>query len=310
MTLPTFGTWTDKAPTTRAEQFRQRLFPLDPDFEDKIPRLAPAFLWIFVKYYSLYIKERLVLPRVVVDYTENYWKNNDLFAQFLGEMVREVVIRDEQGRPVKDPNAKLTLSEIYGAFTAWYKSAAPGNRIPDRTKVLSELTTRWKTPPRRGYWYGVRLLDDDEELVDNQEATQEQDTLEPSGEAMALGSPRDVLSQEQRQYLNLLSPHPEGAEGWSPAPLTAKRETLPAPVSSPQWTETEISRSQSGPVPPSQPVAFQPPAPQAENSPVYFQPTASPTAFMSNYQNQWRPNSPLVLSESSEEEISDSEYTF
>ncbi len=44
--LPFLSTWSVDAPEDEKEQFKARVFPLDTDFENTIPSMTPAFMWV------------------------------------------------------------------------------------------------------------------------------------------------------------------------------------------------------------------------------------------------------------------------
>ena len=154
--FPCMSAWVDNPPEDEAEQYRQRKFKKNPFFERRIPILAPAFLWIMTQYYPYYSAEGLKDPQVVTDHTEAYWRDNDVYAQFAADTIVEVFVKDTNER---DANARATLSEIYARFKDWFRDAFPGNKVPERGIVRSELQGRWGAM-RGNAWYGIRVIDD------------------------------------------------------------------------------------------------------------------------------------------------------
>ena len=154
--FPFMSTWVDDAPQDEAEQYKQRRFKKNPFFERRIPILAPAFLWIMTQYYPYYSAEGLRDPQAVIDHTEAYWRDNDVYAQFAADMIREVYV---EGTNERDANARATLSEIYSRFKEWFRDAFPGNKVPERGIVRSELQGRWGHM-RGNAWHGIRVVDD------------------------------------------------------------------------------------------------------------------------------------------------------
>jgi hypothetical protein len=118
--------------------------------------MAPAFLWILVQYFSHYALDGLTNPSAIVERTEDYWKDNDLYAQFIADNVREVLNGD--GEP--DKGARVTLTQIHNEFKTWFRDSFPGVRVPDRPEVRAQLITRWGKLVGN-YWYGIRLLSTD-----------------------------------------------------------------------------------------------------------------------------------------------------
>lgn len=155
--FPYLSTWVDDAPEDEQEQYNQRKFKKNPLFERRIPILAPAFLWIMCQYYPYYATEGLPDPAIVTETTEAYWRDNDVYAQFAADTIKEVY--NENGERSKD--ARVTLSEIYSEFKLWFKDAFPGNKtVPPRPTVRTELTNRWGRMNGNA-WYGIRIVNSD-----------------------------------------------------------------------------------------------------------------------------------------------------
>ena len=151
--FPYLSTWVDDPPEDEAEQYRQRRFKKNPFFERRIPILAPAFLWIMVQYYPHYSTECLVDPAIVTETTEAYWRDNDVYAQFAADTIQEVF--NESGD--RDAGARVTLTEIYSEFKTWFRDAFPGNKVPERSIVRTELSSRWGRMHGNA-WHGIRII--------------------------------------------------------------------------------------------------------------------------------------------------------
>ena len=150
--FPYLSTWVDDAPEDEAEQYRQRRFKKNPFFERRIPILAPAFLWIMAQYYPYYSTEGLTDPAIVTETTEAYWRDNDVYAQFAADTIQEVYTPSGD----RDAGARVTLSEIYGEFKTWFRDAFPGNKVPERSIVRTELSSRWGRMHGNA-WHGIRI---------------------------------------------------------------------------------------------------------------------------------------------------------
>lgn len=151
--FPFMSTWVDSPPEDELEQYRQRKFKKNPFFERRIPILAPAFLWIMSQYYPHYSTEGLADPSIVTETTEAYWRDNDIYAQFAADTIQEVYT--EAGD--RDAAARITLSEIYSEFKVWFRDAFPGTKVPERSVVRSELSSRWGRMYGNA-WHGIRIL--------------------------------------------------------------------------------------------------------------------------------------------------------
>ena len=157
--FPYMSKWVDDPPESEDEQKEKGIFKKDYFFEKKIPVLAPAFLWIMTQYYPNYVLEGLIDPPIVVEHTEQYWKDNDIYSQFAQEHIREMYLDDEKTQ--RDMTAKATLSEIYTEFKAWYKNSFPGFKIPERPVVKTEFSNRWGRMSSNG-WFGIHVQKADE----------------------------------------------------------------------------------------------------------------------------------------------------
>lgn len=154
--FPFLSVWVDDPPEDEAEQYRQRRFKKDPFFERRIPILAPAFLWIMTQYYPYYAAEGLQDPEIVTETTEAYWRDNDVYAQFAADTIQEVYTPGGD----RDAGARVTLGEIYSEFKIWFRDAFPGNKVPERSVVRTELSSRWGRMHGNA-WHGIRIIVND-----------------------------------------------------------------------------------------------------------------------------------------------------
>jgi len=150
--FPFLSTWVkaSEAPITEEEQMKKRKFKIDPTFENKIPSLAPAFLWLMYTYYPIYAQEGIRdLPEIVRLSTEEYWKENDLYIQFTNDKIEA------------SPNSSLTLQEVYEVFKVWYIQSYGSVNIPSRPYFLSMIKVTWGTSPSaEGIWHGISIKED------------------------------------------------------------------------------------------------------------------------------------------------------
>ena len=159
--FPFMSTWVDDPPADTEEQYRQRRFRKDPTFERRIPIMAPSFLWLMTYYYPYYVAEGLNDPPIVTETTEAYWRDNDVYAQFAADTIQEVYVEAPNGEgKLRDSGARVTLSEIYAEFKVWFRDAFPGTKVPERTVVRTELSTRWGRMNGNA-WHGIRIMTND-----------------------------------------------------------------------------------------------------------------------------------------------------
>lgn len=154
--FPYLSTWVDNPPEDEQEQRNQKRFKKNPFFERRIPILAPAFLWIMSEYYPYYATEGLNDPAIVTETTEAYWRDNDVYAQFAADTIQEVYTENGD----RDNGARVTLSEIYSEFKVWFRDSFPGSKVPERTVVKAELSSRWGRMQGVA-WHGIRVMASD-----------------------------------------------------------------------------------------------------------------------------------------------------
>lgn len=140
--IPFETAFCEDAPDTYEEQLKQKRFPIDPFFNEKIPALVKAFAWVLLNHRKKGIK--LVEPDKVKCATASYRKKNDTYQQFIEEQI------------VEDPKARITLADLYNSFKDWFKEGFPNQSMPVKTEVKEYLTKLWGEPERNS-WKGRRV---------------------------------------------------------------------------------------------------------------------------------------------------------
>ena len=144
----------DPCPETFEEQLREKKFPMDRNFKEKIPGMIQAFAW-----YLLQWRQKLTIriePDKVKEATAIYRKQNDLYRQFIEECV------------VEESKKYLTLVEMYAQFKDWFKESFPNMQLPIKNEVKEYFENIWGVCDRGCRWQGyrIRTLDDDLESGD------------------------------------------------------------------------------------------------------------------------------------------------
>ena len=155
--IPFLGTWCDDAPETEDEQFRQRKFKIDYNFDAKIPALAQGLLWVMVQYYQHYANEGLAFPDIVKEYIKRHWEDNDYYLQFIAEKL-EYAYKDADKKEI-NTGASLSVQDMYQIFSRWFKDYYPGLSVPTANQVKAdmEMTGRLGPQPKRGQWLGIQI---------------------------------------------------------------------------------------------------------------------------------------------------------
>jgi phage/plasmid-associated DNA primase len=153
--LATFCRDPRDVPTSIEEQYRLGLFPADPFFNDKIPRLAQAFAWLLWQEYPLFVKEGLCEPIEVTEATEQYRTDTDAYAHFIKEKIE----------PRK--GAKLTVVKLFKTFAAWYKINFPSIQVPARTEMRDSVNRLFKKPLPTETWFDIDIKPDEGIDMDN-----------------------------------------------------------------------------------------------------------------------------------------------
>lgn len=146
----------DKCPLTFDEQLKEKRFPMDRNFKNKIPGMVQAFAWYLLDWRTK-ITTR-VEPRKVLEATEIYRKNNDIYRQFIEECVIET-----------DTSTSLPMVELYAQFKDWFKESFPHVSTPIKNDVKEYFENIWGASEPGIKWSGYRIRNLQDE-VDSGEA--------------------------------------------------------------------------------------------------------------------------------------------
>lgn len=148
--IPYEATFCDYAPDTYEEQLRQKRFPKDEKFSEKIPSMVQAFAWYLLEWRkTVTIRHE---PEKVKEATAVYRRQNDIYRQFIDESIIE-------------DDATITLVELWPTFKDWYKEGFPNHSVPLKNDVKDYFDRLWGDGGRVGKWHGyrIRTLQDDVE---------------------------------------------------------------------------------------------------------------------------------------------------
>lgn len=125
--------WSENAPEDEAEQYKKRHFPANPDFDKKLKKWAPYYLWIMVKYFETYKSTKyLIIPDEVKRDTETYWRENDTYNVYINQRLTKT-----------DETKSISFVEVWNDFTNWYNSCKyDKDLIPDSQRAMENMQQR------------------------------------------------------------------------------------------------------------------------------------------------------------------------
>lgn len=156
--IPFLSEWKDVAPFDPREQLKQRIYKKDPFFENCIPELAPAFLWVLVQYYKQYREQGLVRPKCVREYAQRYFNDNNPYIMFIREKL-EYVYLDNSKKEI-DLTIGVSAIDMYPAFKRWHNDSFPGREVPKKPKFKKEMMKPNMLGPNvddNKRWLGIRV---------------------------------------------------------------------------------------------------------------------------------------------------------
>jgi len=141
----------EPCPEKYEEQLEQKRFPMDPEFNKKIPSLLEPMAWLLLEHRKSIQGKGRIEPEKVKMATNMYRKQNDIYRQFIDECVVEA-------------EKYITLTELYEGFSNWYRTGYPKHTMPIRNEVQEYFTKLWDEPQKGMKWYGYRIKTIDEEI--------------------------------------------------------------------------------------------------------------------------------------------------
>ena len=140
------------APEDPEEQFKQKRFPMDKDFNHKIPGMLQAFAWLLLQHRLEIQGTDRTEPEKVKSATAMYKKQNDMYRQF----VEECIISDE--------GFHVYSRDLYPRFREWFKDSIPNQTLPIKNDVIEHFTKVWGEQERGKKWSGYRLRNIQDEM--------------------------------------------------------------------------------------------------------------------------------------------------
>lgn len=137
-------------PKTFEEQLRQKIFPRDVNFSDKVPQMLEGVAWLLLDIYRNGENLNVEEPLKVTVATNEYRKRDDYLLSFVEERTR----RCDEG--------SLGFTELYDTFKDWFKDDFPNTKIPSAPEVKENLKKLWGEPDNelQYSWEGRQIISD------------------------------------------------------------------------------------------------------------------------------------------------------
>jgi len=181
-------------PATFEEQMKQKRFPRDAHFSEKLDGLKRAFMWLMVQTYKEIVSTGVSPePEKVTSATAEYRRNNDIYLQFRVERIKD------------DSAASMSLNEIFADFTQWFKESFPNIKPPIKNDVKEYFHTNWGPPSDSFRWTGYRLRNTRDDVIEKKAIIMSQDDLAKTDDDLEVkidggrisGSESDVECDDQ-----------------------------------------------------------------------------------------------------------------
>lgn len=158
----TFCKSDNPAPDSYEEQMLQKRFPMDKTLGSKIPSLVEAFAWILLEHRKKIAGKPRIEPDKVRVATELYRKQNDVYRQFIEEII------------IEDKNRSIKLDELYTIYRDWHKNSLPGMQLPVKQEIEEHFIKLWGNLSPGKKWIGYRQRTDRDDIK-NQENIEEKE---------------------------------------------------------------------------------------------------------------------------------------
>lgn len=150
----------NECPHDIEDQIAEKIFPMDKNFTDKIPRMTQPLAWYLIQRWRAIRKMEPIEPQKVKVATDMYREENDIYKQFENQCV--FIKKD----------SKLTPVTLYSHFKEWFREECPNHPIPTRNIVRHHFITQWGDLDKGKHWLHktcrqVAIDDDDDKVIVN-----------------------------------------------------------------------------------------------------------------------------------------------
>jgi P4 family phage/plasmid primase-like protien len=140
--IPFESTFSKTAPSTIEEQIRDKVFPVDSNFAQKIPELVEPFAWVLLNHRT---QPKINEPEKVLTATDRYRMNNDYKHQFASQSI------------MNDENGVISPTDLCCKYKDWLDENYPGMKPPPRMEVIKYFQKKWGDTDESGCWKGKRF---------------------------------------------------------------------------------------------------------------------------------------------------------
>lgn len=156
------STFTRKYPKNESLQWKTRTFPIDENFDKKIPHLIQPFLYILVQHLYDYKYLEYKIPHQVELATINYKQANDIFAIFVKEKIQQIDNNNLDDIDDDDSNIsssiRCRIDNVYNSYKLWITQNMPHDKVPSKQE-FKESMRRHGFESDTYYYYNIKLLD-------------------------------------------------------------------------------------------------------------------------------------------------------
>ena len=131
----------------------KNVFQIDYDLSEKINTWGDAFLWILIEYYKKYREagSKIKDPEEVIEYTNVYRKQNDIFNNFFNDCIIKNSLND-----------LFYLNDAFREYKVWFKEnfQGTGQKLQKKDELHRYFTKKLGEPNQSDkgfYWLGYQL---------------------------------------------------------------------------------------------------------------------------------------------------------
>jgi len=148
--IPFESCFCSDAPNTLEEQLEKKKFPIDRQFDKKIPSMLEAFVFQLIEIYKKNKNVPLFEPEEVQVATKEYRIKNDYFGKFVDECMKF-----EEGEFIDS-------AELYCCFKTWFQNNNPGTKCPVKQELEDYLKKKIGRMEKKR-WKNYTLISDFDE---------------------------------------------------------------------------------------------------------------------------------------------------